>query len=49
MLRYRQNMDKALGMAKTDAERGELKLYAERAGIDPNSYVKRENWWQSRR
>ena len=46
---FRQGLDRAIGMAKTDAERGELGLAAKEAGISDEAFKRRTDWWNKKR
>ena len=48
-LNFRQGLDRAVGMAKTDAERNELGLVAKEAGISDEAFKKRADWWNKKR
>jgi len=45
---FRQGLDRAIGMAKTDAEMGELSSVATQAGISPEAFKRRKNWWDKK-
>lgn len=46
---FRQGLDRALGMAKTDTERRELGLVAKEAGISDEAFKRRTDWWNKKR
>ena len=46
---FRQGLDRARGMAKTDAERSELQTAAKGAGITDEAFKRRSDWWSKRR
>jgi hypothetical protein len=46
---FRQGLDRALGMAKTDAERKELGIVAKDAGISDEAFKRRTDWWNKKR
>jgi len=46
---FRQGLDRAIGMAKTDAERSELGLAAKEAGISDQAFKRRTDWWNKKR
>lgn len=48
-VKFRQGLDRALGMAKTDAERNELGLVAKEAGISDEAFKRRTDWWNKKR
>lgn len=48
-LKFRQGLDRAVGMAKTDAERDELGLVAKEAGIPDEAFKRRTDWWNKKR
>ena len=48
-LRFRQGMDNALGMAKTEQDRNDLRTIAGKAGIGSDAFDSRANWWRNRR
>jgi len=48
-LGFRQGLDRAIGMAKTDTEMNELASAATEAGISPEAFKRRKNWWDKKR
>lgn len=48
-VKFRQGLDRAIGMAKTDAERNELGLVAKEAGISDEAFKRRTDWWNKKR
>jgi hypothetical protein len=46
---FRQGLDRALGMAKTDVERNELGIVAKDAGISDEAFKRRTDWWNKKR
>lgn len=48
-LSFRQGLDRAIGMAKNDTEMGELASAATEAGISPEAFKRRKNWWDKKR
>lgn len=48
-LKFRQGLDRALGMAKTEQEINELRQVGESAGIAPEAFKRRQEWWSKRR
>lgn len=48
-LNFRQGLDRAIGMAKTDQERNELGMVAKEAGISDEAFKRRADWWNKKR
>lgn len=46
---FRKGLDRAVGVAKTDAERNELGLVAKEAGISDEAFKRRTDWWNKKR
>lgn len=48
LIKFRQRLDRAIGMAKSPDEMTELQVTARKAGISDTAFKRRQNWWARR-